>query len=230
MSGLNGRAIKKRMMKGRSRYLFGRRAFLSVYVPFSVYPEPPPRVTIPGENVSASEWSRRENGKEYVIHLHSVFSGGDPREDNTDPEWRRPLAVRDDGGGFSWWEVFEVVYDVDESEPSGIAEDSCVFNVIPDEKALEYIEQVSNLEAWIEKYIYGIRYDPCNKALLGLIQAANAAKATYPSVCHNENTVVLEFAVKWFYPEEKFRVCSSLRRASRFAKLGGSKIRFPRAT
>ena len=200
---MNGRTIKKRLMKGRLRTFWGKRAFVTVRLPATLVPPEPPKSGPPGAHEKGSGWEE--------------LAGGTWVRETTQPDGSVLHEVWDIGhiygGGEDWWEGITRTQTV---PPGGsLNTEAWVTEDLPDEE----IEKHVAYEEWRAKWLIGMEGSTGQPVLDAFHLAANAAKTTYPEI--GNGFIYITYSVKWFYPWTKHRFCADLHRAFDVARKAG---------
>lgn len=233
---MNARAIKKRLMRGRVRSFWGRRAFITVRLPLSVIPvelppEPHPRddpeVADPElwESDMFGGWRRDLDASGRPVDIldydgdvtieswsfASVSCGEDPRE-------RLEIADRhvcESHGIFRWVEGKHVRGHRLAGGPYEITRRRRLSDDLVDAHI-----------AWADaqrRYLEGVLGETGSDVLDAFHAAATWARTTYPEVC--DGFLYIAYSVKWFYADQKYRFCADLSRAIRLARANGVDVR-----
>jgi hypothetical protein len=204
---VKARAIRKRLIRGRTVSFWGRRAYFTVRVPMSAYPEPmPPAPSVPGFKddgfglVSDDETRR--------IFITEVFGASEP-----DASVESAHLVEPDGFGFRWWEAVEVEMVGDDVRRRDLGE--------------ELARAGRDRKRWIERWVRGHSHSTGHALPDALIEATWPAKTVYEREV--PGALLLTYSVKWFYPNRKRDFCSSMARAFRVAKAAGVDMRYTEA-
>lgn len=215
---MKAKAVKKILMRHRSRVLWGSRAFITVRFPLSLIPEPLPPRANEEHNLGISMglegyWKRQEEENTVLTVIAQISSGRDP----SDRKSETPVYhLRETDYGYEWWEIEERVFkgglDVEPYRVNLIA-------VRPGPEAVMNAYRARKL--WREKYLQGHEGETGIPVLDGFLGAANWAKTTYQHVDEKNGQVFITYSVKWFYPNRKLRFSSDLARAMRAAKAAG---------
>ncbi len=76
---MNGRTIRKLLMRGRVRTMFGARALFVVRLPLSAIPEPKPSFKAPGKASYEGCWTRdNEDGTRTLFNIPELHGSRDP--------------------------------------------------------------------------------------------------------------------------------------------------------
>ena len=187
--GPNGRTIRKLLMRNRHVVIWGQRAYLTIKIPHAFFDEPPLLFEPPPgeEDVLKHVWKRQENGLTVHVSISKIGGGTDPR--TVEKERIPHFPQQTEYYGWEWWEGVEYALDKDGNV---LWRRDC---------PVEWVENVKREEDWIQHHIY---------LSDSLSDVVNAAKSTDCSF--TKTHVVLTFGMKWFYPDEKLRFCSALRR------------------
>ena len=219
----NARTIRKRLMASRRRVFWGERAFVSVRVPWSVYPEPlPPFVSPLGfVEVAAGQWERRTGSTtKRVISIGEVSLGVDPRTQAPERPSEAFWFLEQAAWGWRWWEGHEE--EIDEAAPISSEEARKTLGELPEEMVAAYRAR----HLWFSRWARGVHGPVGVPVLDALFVAANDAKTTYHGETpHGEVTT---FSVKWFYPARKLGLCAALHHAFRVARRTGVDLRLLR--
>jgi hypothetical protein len=223
---MNARTVRKILMKSRSRYLFGSRAFVTVKVPLNVFPELPPEVPDFGKPYSfQGMWEQRDNGVYTFTSIRSLSSTKNPMELVRDEHSSTPRCVELDPYSkfWRWFEGTKIVYRCDTSleYPLSDPKKELLQRV---ELPEEHIADHKNRQNWFDNYCQGSSEKAWEDPLVGgFLWAGNEAKATYAWIKGDD--VFLQYAVKWFYPKRKLRFSAKLARAVSRAKRSGHDVR-----
>jgi hypothetical protein len=189
---MNIKTVDKVLRAGKSDDFFGPRSYVTVSIPLSRLPEPPPSCPSFGRTGGLSGHFIRRQGDHRIMTVFSeVFCDTKPEGEPKDGDgWG---FVEDDGdGGFSWWEGIERWWKAAKRE----ADDTFIKDVpLP----LATIGAYRAFEQWKDRYSghkpIGIdNFD-------AFVEAGQYARAIYPDV--RRSKLMLTFGVKHFYPETR---------------------------
>lgn len=214
---MNARAIRRRLMRCRVRSMWGSRAFLTVYLPASVLPEPPPPPFVPpgkGWRVGAFGWVRGPEMFTEYMEGACAYSG---------PEFQAEYGIPDacvtasTSGDLDWYQHLYVRY-------RRMGDDGRFADVpVPDAWHL----------AWAAEYRYRDRYligrYTGSPVLDAFHEAAEWTEAVYPGVLP-DGRVVLRYAVKWRYPSYVRHFCADVKRAFDVAARHGVRVHIQRVS
>lgn len=229
---MNGRAIRKRLMRCRARTLFGKRAFLRVRVPLTIYPEPSPTIpSFPGEEVYGGCWLlEREDGSQDAVVISNPSSGTNPHTLDG-PEMPRFVEKKPDY--WQWWTGWK------HTVPAGATPEETreCFNRGED-LPIEVIERYRRVSGWESTFIHGLPQAPYEThdgwanddrwaVASALLDAGDHAKAVYPDA--NGKFMTLTFSVKWKYPQRVRRFSAAIHRVFDLARKQGVGIKVLRS-
>jgi hypothetical protein len=192
---MNGKTIKKRLMRGRRIVFWGRRALLTVRLPLSLISEPEPPKWGPPEGEGWEEgwlgWFRETQVSEgeTLTETWDVWESGARRISQTHPTGEKPTR--------EGWVIEE----------------------LPPEETEKFLAH----KAWKDKYLHGIEGSTGNPVLDEFHRAGFWAKTTYTDV--DGGFLYLTYSVKWFYPHHKYRFSADLHRAFRLARKHGVRVK-----
>lgn len=205
---MNARTIRKRLMSRpnhRTDVFWGRRAYLTLSVPLSMYPEAPPPFTPPGLPDSfEGHWRSFDGGRRW--HIGRLSCGVKPADDRAGIVG---LRERSHGFGWEWYEGEELRMEGDE-----VAER----NPLPEEMILAYARR----EQWERKWLYGLEgfeEEELSESLGVLLLCSNWAKSAHANI--DGERVLFSYGVKWFYPHHKLRFCRDVTRFLAVARRAG---------
>ena len=216
---MNARAIKKKLMRSRSRVLWGQRAYLTVRLPLSVLPSQPPSLPFIPEGWKRGYlqgcWEAPDGAES--IHINH-WTGAVPTWQEGDAPQERPYFVEydaEDDTHHHWTGHRCVRAGQDEKGRP-------VYDFFPLDVAL-IAQQKARVEwertLWERPVGNGPVIDAMNKV-------GNCAKSTRWNV--EDDCVTVEFGVKWFYPYWKFGFCRALSKALKLARRLGVKAEIVR--
>lgn len=216
---MNGRAVKKHLMKNRINSIFGRRAYLALRLPLDVFPDVPDFDPIRlglGEKhdfLGGAFVRRDDNGLYHLSEIQEVHSGGDPRKRHG-PEDPTPFFVEEDSCGYQWWEATVEVYDKDPNDFSVIKENILDTYELPE----DIVKAYKNINDWKDRYL-GLAIKQQEEVLRRcpyferLFCAVGEAKS---SSLHIENGYAYYiFGVKYFHFEERDGFCANIGQATK---------------
>jgi len=199
----SSKTINKLLLRNKGSYLFGKRAWLRIRVAPEAFPVPrPPRLIGLTPEEYEGDYKTKDGGNiEFGVlwgHFHHI------EEDNA-------FHVEQDINGVCrWWEI----------KPTG-----------PEGEVLEITDQHKE---WLEAHI--ARYDWEQKwihmcvpmdvpfSLAPYYDAVNYSKTTNFQE-DDDGTYLIDFVVKWFYPERRKGFCSSLAKWTKRLSRDGIKFR-----
>lgn len=210
---MNARAIKKRLMQGRTGTFFGSRAWVRVRLPADLVgtPPPPTESVLPKGFIPASfggMWNNETTDE--TIHIHN-WGGRNPNEGNH-PAHEKPLFIEPSESVDGYWEFWTGHHCI----PNGKDEKGDQvyrFESIPDEWVAAYRAE----KLWKD----GMHEYGKHPVLDAFIRAGNHAKATDFDLFGNQIDVT--YRVKWFSFRSKFAFCRALSKALKAAKSAGIK-------
>jgi len=199
---VNGKSIRKRLMRGRRNVFWGPRAYMTVR--FSMEElglAEPPRVLLDGLKPGCMEGFWESDDGVNVAMIGNPSSGCDPTTMSLE-SWERPLFVeKSRWGGYSWWDGWRGRKRADgtiEREPLDA-------NVV---------EQHRAHCLWFDAL------DDINHPAMRLFVGATLwTKTHYWNV--DGDALTITYAVKWFYATRKLGFCAALSRAMKAAKRHG---------
>lgn len=225
---MNGRAVRKRLMRCRVQSLFGERAFLCVRVPITVYPEPSPVIpSFPGEELYGGHWSlEKEDGSHDEVVISNPSSGMDPHEFDG-PETLR--FVEKTPYYWQWWTGWKY------SIPAGATREEtweCFHR--GEDLPIEVVEQYRRVCGWEYTFVHGYprapyeahegwRNDARWAVASALLDAGTHAKTVYPHV--DGEFMTLTFSVKWRYPQRVRRFSAAMHRVFDLARKRGVAVK-----
>lgn len=215
---MNARTVKKFVLRRRCHSLFGRRAFVEAKVPMSIYPEPCPAFVPPGKPWLDGVWTQRQGDKIALTAIEHVSSGSDPsiNADHT------PHFVEHDRFGWSWWECSVKYFQTSPGVEDDLLPDpdTCIGE---EEGPVELIAVYRAREKWLSKYVHGeVDRRSFPELVRRLIDVGSWARATYGNV--SKDSVIVQWSVKWFYPDTLRGFSNSLSRTMRAFKRAGVPI------
>lgn len=212
---MNARAIRRRLLRAKTTTMWGSRAYLTVYLPPSVLPEPPPPPFVPpgkGWRVGVFGWVR--GPKEFTEYVEGVccYSGPEFRVERGIPE---ACVSASTSGDLDWYQHLYVRH-------RRMGDDGRFADVpVPDAWHL----------AWAAEYRYRDRYligrYTGSPVLDAFHDASEWAEATHPGVLPN-GRVCLRYAVKWRYPSCVRHFCADVKRAIDVATRHGVRVHIQR--
>lgn len=234
---MNARAVKKRVLRMRRVSFWGRRAYVSLRIPMSVYPEPCPVFIVPldwkPEESLGACWRiptlEAASDQRAYVSISKITSGTDPRKNPDKEEAFRFLECREtwtDRAGkvhehWEWWEgVIRVGREYVDAEGNKQWELLKQIN-LPDDVVAAYRRE----SCWHAKYIQRMKsFEGDDRGFFARMwETQSWARATYGYV--EGNHVVVTWAVKWFYSETLARFCASLGRLLKVAKREGIPVK-----
>lgn len=202
---MNGKSIKKRLMRNRRNVFWGARVYLTVRIPLaSLGLTAPKPVEIDGLSASDVDgyWTSADDSTS--VHISRVFSGGNPL-DRPRKLWETVYCLEPaNHGGFEWWEGFT----------SRRADGDVIREPLPDDVVRQHRDYVR----WFES-LDDIDH-PIVDALMGVTLHC---KTYYWDV--RGDYLLLTYSVKWFYPSRRFAFSAALSRAMKVAKRAGVDVR-----
>src|ERR1700760_607984 len=159
---MNGRTVRKILMRGHVRTFFGARALFVVRVPLAAIPEPKPVFVAPGEASYEGCWSRDNgDGTRTLTHIPEVHGFRDPTEryrakDGFIPDIHHVVCLSsetaEDGEKHErwiWYEGTELLLGT-ETDSSKLAPVLARKN-LPAEVVNAYVKK----RRWVNKYCFG---------------------------------------------------------------------------
>lgn len=211
----NGRTIYKVLMKGRATVFWGRRAYITVRLPTSVFPVPRPSVNYCkdwGEQIFSGTWSTRVSPE--VMEYRDICRSSS----YTPPESAKTgihfLEVND--SYYSWWEGTLTRVHGTKGASDWLVE------TLPE----SVIAQHRAVDDWDERYLTGNTEAERGPVLDAFLTAANWAKTHYTAL--TPEFLYITYSVKWFYHNRAHRFCGDLKRAFRVATAYGVDARLIR--
>lgn len=205
--GANGRTIRRRLMRTCVTSPYMSRAYLSLRIPFSVFPSPPPPFAPPGIRECDDMFVDREKGRRYI------FSQAYGKRPDLDDTARLVEPVGETPGDYTWFSGDVLVYspghDLDEASPTGRE---------PVDDAL--LAAWRDRRQWLSRYLTYCDFP-------GPVATAMAWVRNYAIDSYREiegDSAVVTYAVKWFRPERTLRFCASVRRLIKAAGRAGCRI------
>lgn len=212
---MNGKSLKKRLMRGKVKSFWGERAYLTVRLPMNLFPKPFPHFK--GKHL-ASCWTEVKDGKLYQYYISNVSSGFDPRkrkegecsknfsldiffleENDSNQEWK----------SYSWWEGARLVFDSPDAKGKVIETTNL---------DKELISAYRSQTLWVVDYLQFGKFDECPQVLQEFLNASNWAKTFYHSFSKDYKYLYLTYSVKWKVPSYKRRFLNDLAKAMKVAK------------
>ncbi|MGK3981226.1 alpha-ketoglutarate-dependent dioxygenase AlkB [Sorangium sp. So ce118] len=206
---MKARAIRKRLMRGRVVSFWGQRAYFTVRVPMSAYPEPmPPKPSVPGFLDDGGLLVSDDGAK--WIRVGEVCSSHEPDRDDGSAHLVEPYEY-----GFRWWEAVET-----EKHADG--------QVSRRDRGEDLARAFSDRKRWIDRWVHGYGH-PTGQALAdALIDATWPAKTVYAEEV--PGALRLTYSVKWRYPDRRREFCAAIAKAFRVAKVCGVDLRWVKNT
>lgn len=211
---MNARSIKKILMRNRDDIGWGSRAYLIVRFALETFPELYPRFSpeqlreIGTADIIEGAWERSDPKEKVDIWttISRMYSSDLPEEDPTRTIcYVEKDIINDKLMGYSWYEGLQRLFNF------GTLKDEYDFTTLDknfieqrtlDKKIIDvYVAQ----QQWKGKYIFAARNSPYRITRL-IAETLSYCKTAY--FTDDQNSYLLEFAVKWFYPEEKYGFCS----------------------
>lgn len=222
---MNAKTVKKLLMRRRVQALWGRRSYMALLVPYSLFRNPlPPKVDRPPEWKDSGGFEGwfydTEDPDKATRHLEiaEVSSGTtpDPNEpgvlyDTVEVEKRNWVVDPDDDGiSVRWWESREYAW-VEEGEEKGWG-------------------GRQTLDApWVRSYIARRKwvsdaYDDVGHPLLEQLRQVHNYSSAMDLFLYSDG-VIVRFGVKWYHQSEKMGFCREFARALRIAKKAGVAVK-----
>lgn len=237
---MNGRTARKIVWRNRSSYLFGQRSFVTALIPASVYPVPAIDFDPPGEILGFKGFYKRVDGDTIVVTNIGEVSGPNPHTTDRKDEngfaatayfpkkYGEPMGA--DGKQHEWWDWWEITCARHEKSevPEYVIGDRIGVLWEPD-NAEAMVTSYKATRDWERKYISGIldseeELDALSPLMQRILETGTWAKTT--NFCGVEDGhVVIQWVVKYFYPDTKLGFAASLSRTVRHAKQHGIKIK-----
>lgn len=234
---MNGRTIRKLLMRGRVGTFYGARALFVVRVPLSAIPEPVPPFKPLGEASYEGCWSRpNEDGTRTLFHIAEIQGFRDPtkrkrkEKDGFIPDLHHVRCdsseVDEEGELHEDWSWFEGTETLVGPEPGGgqLAPVLGRRN-LPAELVDAYVRK----RRWANKYAYGPRaaLGPVEETGLPWLDelhyAAGFARRFQPLL--HANSMDLAYFVKWWHPRTKLWFCAAMHKALDVCKKAGVDVR-----
>ncbi|MBI4021444.1 MAG: hypothetical protein HY369_04310 [Candidatus Aenigmarchaeota archaeon] len=193
---MNARTIRKRLMRHRRNVFWGRRAYLTISVPLSLYPESLPPFVPPGlPDFLEGHWRNEDDSKKWYIG--QISCGTKPEEDRANVVG---LHLSHWGNSWEWYEGQELTMD---------GEKVAARKPLPEEMILAYARRMQ----WIDKWLHGshgFAEGELSTPIALLLLCSNWARSTHASV--DGQRVLISWGVKWFYANRKLRFCRDVAR------------------
>ena len=204
---MNGKTVRMKLMRNRTRNIWGRRAYLVVSIPRSLAEPEPEQVTFPGftETGFIGTWTNPDQTESIVIS--ECHTGTDPTERLEEPIHH----VHHYGGTWTFWQGAKYrTVGVEENGRNKV-------EVTPLDEAT-----ITKHRAWYQwwRALGALGRHPVIDALS---DAGDFAKSTQWYT--KEDKLCVAFGVKWFKPRTKLRFSAALSRAIKLAKRVGIPIR-----
>lgn len=237
---MNARVVRKLLMRGRVKTVFGARALFIVRIPRSAIAEPvPPFKPPPGKEVLQGEWHHEnEDGTSTYTTIRKLRSSKKPTPERRAqgdfvPTLHRVECLEsevDDEGDlyerWSWCEGVELARGPTDAT-TGKAPVLSRKNV-----PTEIVDAYAARRHWIEKYAWGPLGDHASLPSTGIAwldalhDAGRCAKRFQPLVYTNSGAMDFSFFIQWRkYPEAKLSFCARMSRALKLAKRAGVHVR-----
>jgi len=197
---VNARWIYRRLYRNRVNAIWGHRALLTVRLPLTIFPTPPP--PRPVSQVL-------EDGKLVVKDVFPVCCGGDPRLDK-DRE-REPLFVREKGSNFEWYEGFEFTHE---------GEDETTEILSQREMSEDEIRPFVEFSRWSDTFLYEYGHNEVYDAFLAARELAATHYYDFTS-----DSYIMTYSVKTHYRSRMRWFCAELARALKVAKAHGVPVK-----
>lgn len=227
---MNGRTVRKLLMRNRENRGWGSRAYLTIRVPMSLVPTPcPPPSRFPGLSPMgfSGHWANQDESK--YVSIHQCTLGNDPRldEDPEDPLQRPMYFISLDSTR---------EYEGKPGEPPQIVENwsywtGCRNHQIgvhdcgrPSYTSEDLTEEEVGHEKAFQEWFHILQEPDIHPVLDALRLASEFAKSTNWART-DDGQLVVTFGVKWFYPDRKLRFASAISRAFRIARQMGLKLK-----
>lgn len=206
---MNARTLRKRLMR-RPAHRAGRRAYLTISVPLSMYPEVPPLFDSPGLPADFEGHWRSEDGRTQWS-ISKVSSGRKPEDpgavDLRQSRW---------GDSWEWYEGREFVLD---------GEEVVERRPLPEATIRTY----AHCQRWADKWLYGresFAEDELSEPVARLFLCADWAKSVHARI--DGERVLFTWGVKWLYPHRKLRFCRDAVRSLEAVRRAGLDVRVRR--
>lgn len=201
---MNGKTVRKMLMRNRASTFFGSRAYLTVRVPLSALgltaPEP---VTFDGMDLGCVSGMWMTPDESSFVSISSLTSGHDPRE-FAHEDWEEPRFLECDRYGWSWWEGWR----------GAKIDGAIVREALPDDVVARHRDYIN----WIA-YLDHIDHPLMHR----LMDVSSWCKTHYWEV--RGDHLMLTYSVKWFYPNRRLGFAAALSRAIKAAKRMGIAVR-----
>lgn len=202
---MKAKAIKKRLMRSRTRNFWGRRAYLTVRLPRDLVGPTPPLPSFPGLIYAGDGVWHREGDKDFIgerIHIDQWHMSKCPNNEDREP-WNRALFVRNVDRTSLWsaWTGFRVM-------PEQVGDETTFVREAVSE---DDVRLFSEHKRWQDS----LHERGHHLALDAVLNADFNAKAAYVNA--KDDGVYVTFSVKWFYADRKLGFASDL--AAAFRKL-----------
>lgn len=239
---MNARTIRKNLMRNRRTSFWGRRAFVTVRLPLTLFPPlPPPFPTPLDQNPTAQGWKegygcwyRRIPAAQLTAEERAAWNVGEAETIverwrfgvvmcSTDPrKWAENIGriadrhvLRSGLHSYDWWEG---VHSLSIVGPDDVEQGEQHRSLAP-----ELIDQYMARRLWEDKWVSGMEGATDQPVVDAFLSAANYAKTTYHRIAGEY--VYLTYSVKWFYPRYKLRFATDLHHAFDVARQHGVSVR-----
>ncbi len=226
---MNGRTVRKILMKGRTKTFFGARALFVVRVPLAAIPEPVPSFEAPGKSAYEGHWTQEnEDGTRTLFAIPELHGFRNPTTKGPNKNGFQPIIHHpvlkwseidpEDGTVDEDWVWFEGTKTVIKPDDSGKRPPILSQENLP----VEMVEAYITKRRWFDKYVSRDSAGETGLPWLDALHEAAKYARRFQPLCYSQAGLIdLAYFVKWYNPRTKLRFCAAMSRALKLSKKMG---------
>jgi hypothetical protein len=230
---MNGRTVRKILMRGRTSTFFGARALFVVRVPLAAIPEPVPPFKAPGESAYEGCWTRdNEDGTRTLYSIPELHGFRNPTKRGPDkngfqalihhPVCRHSEIDPEDGTLDEDWVWYEGTKIVTKPSDTGKRPEIISQENLP----LEMVEAYITKRRWFDKYVSREAAGGTGLPWLDALHEAAGYARRFQPLCYSQAGLIdLAYFVKWYNPRTKLWFCAAMSRALKLSKKMGIAVK-----